>query len=208
MRALAVTLIVLCVQAQPAEGQTARSGGGTSEQSAQLVQQLQQLGAERTALQAENAKLKSELEGLRKERDTLKSGQQGLGARAKASEVALTRAAKERESSEQEVTQLTGRMQELVGKFRETAQSLKDVETDRTAMKQSLVARNTELTACVDKNKALYTLNAELLTRMEDQSVWSSVARAEPFTRLKRIELENLADAYQDRAQQQRVASP
>ncbi len=51
-----VSAVALCAAlgliAQPALSQTARSGGNTGGQSAQLMQQLQQLASERTAMQA------------------------------------------------------------------------------------------------------------------------------------------------------------
>jgi chromosome segregation ATPase len=189
----------------PAIAQTARSGGGGTA-NAQAMQQLQQLASERTALQADNAKLKQQLADMQKERDALKAREQALGQRLRSTEAVTARAASTRESSEKELNDLKGRSQELIAKFRETAQALRDVEVDRAAARQSLTAREGELKACVDRNAALYTLNTELVTRLESEGGWSRIARAEPFTRLKRIELENLADDYRTRAEDQRLA--
>jgi hypothetical protein len=60
---------------------------------------------------------------------------------------------------------------------------------------------------CVDRNTALYHLNHEILTHFDHESSWSRLARAEPFTRLKRIELENLVDEYKAKAQDQKLDS-
>jgi hypothetical protein len=184
--------------------QTARSGGGSGAQSAQLMQQLQQLASERTALQAEQAKMKKELEDLRKERDTLKAGQSASTAatqRARAeSEAVAARAARDKESTESELTKTKARMEELVAKCRETATTLREVDTDRATVKDAYAQQTRELTACVASNNALYDLNDEVLTRFENQSFWSSVAKTEPFTKLKRVQLENLIDGYRTRA--------
>lgn len=186
---------------QPLFAQTARSGGSGGGQSAQLVQQLQQLASERTSLQAEQAKLKKELEDVKKERDTLKAGQAAGNQRARAeTEAVLARGAKEREQSEKDLAQAKQRMQELVDKFRETAQTLREVETDRATVKDAYAQQTRELDACVASNNALYDLNGEVLTRFEDQGFWSGLAKAEPFTKLKRTQLENLIDGYRTRA--------
>jgi hypothetical protein len=44
---------------------------------------------------------------------------------------------------------------------------------------------------CVDHNKALYKLDDEVLTHLEKQTMWTRVAATEPFTRIKRTQLEN-----------------
>jgi len=195
---------ILCASSS-ALAQSARSGGGGG--NAQLIQQLQQLGAERTQLQAENERMKKELDGLRKERDALKAGQQSLTTREKAATAEVARNAQQRETTENELAQQKARMQELVAKFRETAQNLRDVETDRASKTQQLTARDAELKSCIDHNQALYTLNGEILDRLEHQSLWSHLARSEPFTQIKRTQLENLVDDYKQRAEDQRAAA-
>jgi hypothetical protein len=91
-------------------------------------------------------------------------------------------------------------MQELVGRLREAAASLRDVETDRAAARQTLVERERDLKLCTQHNATLFQLNEEVLARFDDQGFWGNLARNEPFTRLKRTQLENLADTYRDRA--------
>ena len=188
-----------------AQAQTARGGSGPS---AQILQQLQQLGSERTALQTENARLKKERDDIRKERDVLKETQQAVNVRVRSSEVAFARCSAAKESAEQEVQQLKDKMQELIGKFRETAQTLRDVESERSSAKQTVALREQDLKACSDHNAALYKLNREVLDRLEHQSIWSRAARTEPFTKIKRAQLENLLDDYKSRADDERLNSP
>jgi hypothetical protein len=79
------------------------------------------------------------------------------------------------------------------------------VETERTTAKQTLATRDQDLKVCVDRNLALYKLDDEVLTRLEHQSMWTRVAASEPFTKIKRYQLENLVDDYKDRADAQRL---
>jgi chromosome segregation ATPase len=197
-RWLVVPTAIASFTSLPVCAQTSRESGGAN---AQLMQQIQQLGSERTALQAENARMKKELAELTKERDALRAGKAALDRRAAASEAATALSTRSRESAEAEIEKQKERMQELVARFRETAQTLRGVETERATFQQSLVVRDAEVKACRERNEALYKLNGEVLARLENDGVWSRMARVEPFTRLKRVELENLVDDYRYRAE-------
>jgi len=95
-----------------------------------------------------------------------------------------------------------------VAKFRETAQALRDTETDRTAARQLVSTQEQQLKKCGEHNAGLYKLNAELLNHIEHEGLFSRLAASEPFTRLKRIENENLVDEYKLRADGERVSAP
>ena len=194
---------LLAFVAPAAQAQTARSGGAPN---AQLLQQMQQLASERTALQAENARLKKDLDDTRKERDALKNAQKSSEGRVRASAAAAaTEAAAQRAALEQQIAANKAQTEQLIGKFRETLQSLKEVESDRATTKQTLATREQELSACVDRNASLYKLNSEVLTHFEHESAWGRLARAEPFTQIKKVQLENLVDDYRVRAKEQRL---
>jgi chromosome segregation ATPase len=202
VRIALLSAVLLAAYSPQAVAQAARSGGNAG---AQMMQQLQQLAAERTSLQAENARLKRELETLRKERDALSGGREALDRRARASEAVAARSAAEREDLARELERQKSRMEELIAKFRETAEALRDTENEHTEARQTLARRDADLATCVDRNTALYALNGEILDRLERRGFWSNLAAAEPFTRLKRVQLENLADEYRQKAEDQRI---
>lgn len=183
-----------------AAAQTPRGGGAAS---AQLLEQMQQLASERTALQAENDKLKGQLADLKKDRDALKAGQQAIERRAQGAAAALAQSTSQREVNERELTQYKAKLEELIAKFRETIEKLRAAETAGATARQSLATREHELKACVDHNLALYRLNDEVLTHFDRQGFWSSMARTEPFTQIRRVQNENLIDEYRSRAQDQ-----
>jgi chromosome segregation ATPase len=211
--AFAAAIGITAMPAPPAFGQVARSGGssGGGAATAALQQQVQQLASERTSLQSENTQLKKQLDELKKERDALKtaqqSQQQGLALRLKSAESAAARSAAAKDSTETQLAELKGRSQELVAKFRETAQTLRDVEVDRTSVTQKLAQRDTDLKSCTVRNDALFKLNEEMIVKLEGQGGFSRLASLEPFTKLKRIELENLADDMRTRAADQHVGT-
>jgi septal ring factor EnvC (AmiA/AmiB activator) len=86
-----------------------------------------------------------------------------------------------------------------------TAETLRETETDRAAVRQKVAAQEKQLQECSAHNAALYTLNAELLVHIEHEGFFSRLAASEPFTRLKRIENENLIDGYKLRADDEQV---
>jgi predicted RNase H-like nuclease (RuvC/YqgF family) len=203
-----VTLALLGPAA--AIAQTARPAPGGAP-SAQAMQQLQQLATERTTLQAEVSRLKGELEAARKERDSLKVAQ-GAAAqaaqRSRGAEAELVRMQGEKARVDGELAREKQRVEELVARFRETVESMREVENDRAARTLSLAQRDQELKIAQERNTKLHALAVEMIDKFEDQGFWSSLARREPFTKLKRVELENLADGYRGAVDDQRLPAP
>jgi chromosome segregation ATPase len=205
LRHVAATVIsVIWFVVPPVYAQTARTGGNAN---AELLQQMQQIASERTTLQTENERLKKELADVKKERDDLKAGQQAILRRVQDSALAVERSGAQRRTTDEELTQTKLKMQELVTKFRETLLIMRGIEGENADTKQALAAREREIKACTDRNAALYRLDDEVLTRLEKSGFWSRAAQAEPFTRLKRIQLENWSDEEKDRAAAQRVTA-
>jgi chromosome segregation ATPase len=198
----AAMCVAVALGGQSVLAQTARSGGTAS---AQLMQQMQELASERTTLQAENDRLKKQLADVTKDRDALKAAAQGLDRKEKETLAALAHSSTQRDATAQELTQDKAKMQELIARFRETIQKLRETETEDTTEKQALAKSQHELSACVDHNVALYHLTDEVLTRWERQGWWARTAQAEPFTKIARVRLENEIDDYRARAQEQRL---
>jgi chromosome segregation ATPase len=198
-----VTAAVMLAVAPVAQSvaQTERSGNAD----ARVMQQLQQITGERAALQSENAKLKLEIEGLKKDLARSSASNSDLQGRSKALEAAAGRREVSGKQAEEQLERARAQMQELVTKFRETAQALRDVEGESTALRGQFDARERDFKTCVDRNAGLYNLNAEVLDKMANRGFWSSLTEREPFTKLKRVELENLIDDYRYRADELRL---
>jgi seryl-tRNA synthetase len=190
-------LIALCTVGTPLMAQTQRSGGGESQK---IMQQYQQLAAEKTALQAQAAQTKKELDAataelvaVKKERDALKS-QTGTAAAVAAQSVAGKQAA------EKSLEQYKQRLTELVARFRETATTLKDVESDRTRLQNDLRERASAYDKCAEDNLGLFAISDDVLNRYEHVGLFTKVGAAEPFTKITRARIENLVDEYRARA--------
>jgi chromosome segregation ATPase len=184
-----------------AQAQVQRSGNAD----ARVVQQLQQLTNERSTLQAENTKLKQELEQLKSQLQKATASAKSLESRNRTLEASAGRGTSDSQLAEEQLERARAQLQELVTKFRETAETLRGVESERGTLKGELATKQRELKVCVDRNAAMYNLNVEVLDRMENRGFWANVAEREPFTKLKRVELENLIDDYRYRADELRV---
>jgi chromosome segregation ATPase len=198
-------VLAFSAAAAPLHAQVERSGGGESQK---FMLQYQQIAAEKTELQAQLTKMKADLDAAKadlaatkKERDELKSRAGGAAAAA----AAAARLSTEKESADKSNEQYKQRLTELVARFRETANNLKDVESDRTKLKADLQARSAEYDKCAEANLGLFEINRDLLNRYEHIGLFTKVSADEPFTRITRTRLENLVVEYRARAEELRV---
>lgn len=189
----------------PSAAQVERSGGGESQK---IMQQYQQLAAEKTSLQGQLAQMKkdldtakSDLAAMKKERDALK-GQAGTAAAA-TERIAQLSASKE--SADKSLELYKQRLNELVDRFRETAMNLKEVEGDRGNLRKELSERNAAFDKCAENNLQLFEISKEVLDRYEHVGLFAKAAASEPFAQITRTRIENLVDEYRARAVENRV---
>jgi chromosome segregation ATPase len=185
----------------PLHAQTQRSGG----EGQKIMQQYQQVAAEKTALQTQLAQMKkdldaanAELAAVKKERDVAKS-HVGIAP------AALAQATNAKDAAERSLEKSKQQIAELVSRFRETATNLRDTEAGRAKLTKDLAERNSAFDKCAEDNLQLYEINGQLLDRYEHVGLFTKVGAAEPFSRITRTRMENLVDETRERAQQLRV---
>jgi chromosome segregation ATPase len=209
MRHQAVSISVFALSAlcavQAAKAQIERSGGGEAQK---IMQQYQQLAAERTSLQAQLAQIKKDLDSAKTDLGAVTKERDALKARAGGSVAAIAQATSAKQTAEQSLEQSKQRMSELVTRFRDTAQNLKEVEADRAKTRRELSERSAAFDRCAADNFSLYEINRNVLDRYEHVGLFTRISAAEPFTKITRTRNENLADAYRARAEELRVKEP
>jgi hypothetical protein len=206
IRPVSLVVALYCaVVANSAMAQVQRSGGGGGAANAQLMMQYQQADAERTQLKSENAKLKKDLDDLKKQLDAAskQAAASKAGVSRDAAQLAAAQAANDR--STKDLADGKARMQELVGKFRETITQMRGVESERTQLQQQLAQSKTAFDQCAERNYSLYQVDSEVLDRYAHEGAFSHLASAEPFTRIKRTQIDNLVLEYKERAEELRV---
>ena len=187
----------------PSFAQTQRSGGGGESQ--KIMQQYQQVAAEKTALQAQVAQMKKDLDAANAKLDTVTNERDAAKAHVGVAPATLQQATSGKEAAERNLEQSKQRMTELVSRFRETATNLKEVEADRTKLRKDLADRDTAFDKCADDNVQLYDINGEILNRLDHVGLFTKASAVEPFTRLTRTRIDNLVVEYRERAQLLRV---
>jgi chromosome segregation ATPase len=204
---IAVLLLAgLLAGATPARAQTQRSGGGESQR---IMQQYQQVSAEKTALQAQVTQMRKDLDGARselaevkKERDALKVRRAGSSA-ALAQQVAQANASKEAVEKSLELNKQ--RTAELVDRFKETIGTLKGVESDRDQLRRNFEDLRVKYDKCADNNEQLYEISNTVLDRYEHVGFFTKAAAAEPFTRIAHTRMDNLILETHEHAEEVRL---
>jgi chromosome segregation ATPase len=199
MRAAGVGLALVGVL-EYGQAQVPRSGGDSH-----VMQELQELGAARAALQTENTQLKKDLDAAKDKLNALShkadQGKHGIAECQQALQVSQATV----HTDEQSIEQGKQRLQELIAKFRETAAATAVVETERTQCKQQLGASQGQFEQCATRNAEMYKITDEVLKRLDHESVFTVMARSEPFTRIERTRVENLVDDYRTKAGELKV---
>jgi chromosome segregation ATPase len=195
-----------CIDSPTAsQAQVERSGGGELQK---IMQQYQQVAAEKTALQTQLAQSKKDLDAANAELAAVKKERDAAKAHVGVSPTALAAATSAKESAERSLEKAKAEIAEVVGKYRELVANLRGVEADRTKLTKDLADRNAAFDQCAVDNVELYRINGELLDRYDHVGLFTKTSAAEPFTRLTRTRIDNLVVEYKERAEQLRVKAP
>ncbi len=205
-RVMMLTGVALLVAACPAAyAQTTRSGG---EATARLQQMLQQANADKASLAVENKQLKDKLQSIEKDMTALKQERDGLSGRVNQAESQAQRAEAGRKSLDTNLDATQQCLQEVVGKYRELAESARQIEGERNRATGELAASHRELESCQAANVDLANIAEEALQRYEDKGVLTALAQKEPFTAIQRARIGNLVDSYRSAVEAKRISPP
>jgi len=182
-------------QAQAARQPPAGGGGGNP-------QAMQQLQAAMASLQAENGRLKKELEDSKGKVQAASKEASGSKQGVASLRAALAQAQASKQSSEALREQTQARLSDLLDKYRQNTGALAGVETERGQLRQDLAAATGRLDVCAQRNVALYDAMNQALDKVGRGGFFTAMGRAEPFTKIERVRLENMVDEYRARAEE------
>ena len=181
-------------------GQHAAFADATTE--AQLRAALQSSTAQIASLEDQVANLQASqapdvatIEALRAQLQNLQSGKGGIGgtAASNAKNDAALAALKK---------QLAARNAALANSqsaYAAAASAASAAASENAALKAQLGATNTSLASCQTKNTELFNLGNQILDAYSHKDdLFGSIANREPFTGLKRVQLENIVQDDQD----------
>jgi len=124
-----------------------------------------------------------------------------LDQHSKANDVALQQSATRLQAEQGNFAKLQTYYKDAV----EVART-RDVEIKRTDA--VLGATRQRAQACEAKNAELFKLGEQVLDLYDKKDVMDSLVADEPVTKLKRVELENLLQDYEDKFRAQEISQP
>jgi chromosome segregation ATPase len=184
---LAVAALATLVAAHASAQEARRSGDA----SARLQQAVMQLQNEKAQLAAENQRLKADVERLQAEADRLDKERGSLERRASAAETKASRLEAGGGAAGERLRSTEARLNEVVGKYRELAETLRQVEQERATLRQQAARDAAALASCSTNNVELAGIADEALTRYVKKGCFGALAQAEPFTGIQRARIEN-----------------
>jgi chromosome segregation ATPase len=198
--------------AAPQDDGAARLRAALRQATSQL-RDLQDQNAMLTAKQSEAERqrmaLVQQLAAAEKERDGLRLQ---LEAGRNVAQTAAQQASAQLEAQRQALGTAQGAYQENLTHwqtaYNEAAETARTRDADAKKLDALLVQTRGRAMACEDKNTELYKFGKELIDLYGKQDVLTSIGSKEPFTRLKRVEVENLMQDYEDKLRANVLAHP
>jgi chromosome segregation ATPase len=170
------------------------------DQNATLTAKQSEAERERMALQQRLAAAEKELDSLRQQ--------------VTAGQTAGQQTAAQLETQRQANTAMEATYRDNLMKwqtsYNEAAETARTRDADAKKLDALLVQTRSRATACEMKNAELYKFGKELIGVYEGQGqdMVSTIQTKEPFTRLKRVEIENLMQDYEDKLRANAIAHP
>lgn len=173
-----------------------------------MQQQMQQIEQARAQAEQEKAVALADKESAEREAEKL-----GPVTRQLAGErSARTLAERERKALQAELQGVKERMAELESKLAETLareratlDTLAQTESAKKRAESELAGHQQDLKQCRTHNIALYGVGREMMEKYRDKSCHDALAQSEPFTGLKRVEVENLLETWRDRLDREKL---
>lgn len=173
-----------------------------------MQQQVQQLDQARAKAEQEKADALADKENLQRELDKLKAVKRQLtGERLvrKRAEHELKALQAELEALKTRIAETEAKLAESQVQQRAAAHTLAQTESAKKQTETQLAGTRQNLKLCQTHNGRLYGLGREMMQKYRDKSCQDALAQAEPFTGLKKVEVENLLESWRDQLDRERL---
>ena len=208
IRAMVLTLLAFSWVGMDAVAEVRRppAGGVDTAALARAQAEIEEKAAAATAARdaalADAKKQQSQVADLKRQNDDLQKRNEVLRNRISEMLDAVTKGQASQASMNDKLQKDRERVQEMVAKFRDTVQVLKQVESERTELKASLDQRNRQVAECAAKNDELYKANLEVVKKYNSKGVWQALAEREPFTQIQRAKNETWSEEFKRKNEQ------
>lgn len=163
-----------------------------------MQQQLNEIQQQKSALAQEKTVLEETLKKTHDETESHKRSAAGAAAKASRLEKDIEAANKEKAELHTRLDEANKRNEELSGQRKQLEQDLKNTTV-------SLAKQDEQRKLCETNNDKLYRIGRELADWYTSKGAVNAILEAEPFTRIKRVEMENLLEDYRDKLESQHL---
>lgn len=207
-------ILVLLLAATAAAPVWAASESREKQMLRRMQRQVQQLDQARAQAEQEKAAALADKDAAERELEKFRSATASAKRQLAGERAACSRLERERQALRTEVETLKARLADTekqladsVALQRATAQSLAQVESAKKQTEGELSGTVHDLQACQAHNGRLYAIGREMMRKYRDKSCRDALAQAEPFTGLKKVEVENLLETWRDRLDREKLGT-
>lgn len=179
-----------------------------------VQQQVQQAEQARTQAEQEKADLQAEKEKLKQEYRQSQLDADTATRAAAAAKAENARLEKEVRNLRNTLADTRVRLEAVDKQLSDskqlqmtTAKTLMEVDTAKKQTASNLQDESRRLQVCREQNGRLASLGLELIASYQQKSCKDAVLQREPFTGLKKVEMENLVEVWRDRLERDQVSN-
>jgi chromosome segregation ATPase len=163
-----------------------------------IQQQLTEIQQQKSAVDQEKTVLEEALKKTQNEIDTHKRSTANAAAKSHQLE-------KDIETTNNEKAELRTRLDEAAKQSQAVSAQRDQLEQDLKNMGSVLAKENEQRKLCETNNGELYRIGRELVQWYGNKGAFNAILEAEPFTRMKGVEMENLLENYREKLEGQRL---
>lgn len=211
MKRLVLSFLVAAMAAGPA---WAANESREKQMLRRLQQQVQQIDQARAQAEQEKAAALADKDATERELDKLRLGGSVIKRQLAGAREAGSRAETKLKTVQAELEglklRLAGTEEKLVASValqRATAEKLTQTESAKKQTENQLVGNRQYLNVCHTQNGQLHAIGREMMQKYRDKSCQEALAQSEPFTGLKKVEVENLLEAWRDRLDREKLGA-
>ena len=206
--ALLVSLPLLFLALQPAQ---AAKDSGSAKTIKKLQLMVREANSEKDRLTTENAKLLSELEALKKQAEQSNKAKTALEAKEKKLNAEVAAQTKLTGEYRNRLNAATTRIHEIIDKYNTLNQSKDELAAELAKLNNTQQFTSSELKRCETNNVKMYEGAKKVIgsyEKCQQKGIVDTLIDSEPFTGIKDVEFETLAQEYEDKLRKQRFNKP
>jgi hypothetical protein len=172
-----------------------------------MQQQIQQTELARAQAEQEKTAALADKAAAEHKLEKLDATQRQLASERMRTEAELKTSQAEGEALKARLADTEKKLADSVALQRTTAEKLAQTESVKKQAEGQLADSRQDLKLCQTHNGSLYALGREMMDKYRDKSCQDALAQAEPFTGLKKIEVENLLETWRDQLDREKLSA-